>query len=75
MMIDRRAFVAGTALVAVAPTLGLLPTQAGPSVAAPSAATAARIVFMIEGWSAQDDSTKDDQLWVRVDRSWRTAWR
>ena len=75
MMIDRRTFVAGTALVAVAPTLGLLPTQAGPSVAAPSAATAARIVFMIEGWSVQDERTTADQVWIRIGRSWRTAWR
>jgi len=73
MIVDRRAFIAGTALVVVAPAIGLLPAPAASP--APSAPTIGWPVFMIEGWSAQDDSPKDDQLWVRVDRSWRTAWR
>ena len=73
MIVDRRAFIAGTALVVVAPAIGLLPAPAASP--APTAPTIGRPVFMIEGWSAQDDSPKDDQLWVRVDRSWRTAWR
>ena len=73
MIVDRRAFIAGTALVVVAPAIGLLPAPAASP--APRAPTIGWPVFMIAGWSAQDDSPKDDQLWVRVDRSWRTAWR
>ena len=69
MMIDRRAFVAGTALLAVASARGLLPLDAAanaPDVRSP--------VLMIDGWSAQSDSDLD-QVWIRVGHGWRTAWR
>jgi len=75
MMIDRRAFVAGTSLVVVAPVLSLLPTQAAASAPTPDALNVSRVIFMIEGWSAQDDGRKDDQIWIRIGRSWRTSWR
>jgi hypothetical protein len=68
MTIDRRAFVAGTTLVAFAPAIGFLP----PALATP-AANANDLVFKIEGWSDSDDSA--DEVWLRVGRSWRTAWR
>lgn len=67
-MIDRRAFVAGTALLAVAPAVGFLPTTLSAS-----AANANNLVFKIEGWSVPSDSA--DEVWIRVGRSWRTAWR
>jgi hypothetical protein len=70
MMIDRRDFVAGTALVAVTPALRLL----RPDVASPEW-DVARPVFMISGWSAQTDSSPDDQVWLTVGHGWRTAWR
>ena len=68
MMIDRRAFVAGTALVAIAPAIEFLPAP----LSAP-AANASRLLFMIDGWSVASDSA--DEVWIRVGRSWRTAWR
>jgi len=68
MIIDRRAFVAGTALVAIAPAIEFLLVPLSPA-----AANASRLVFMIEGWS--DPSESADEVWIRVDRSWRTAWR
>jgi len=49
-MVDRRVFVAGAAAIAVTPALRLLP----PDVAAP-ALNVMQPVFMIDGWSVQDD--------------------
>jgi hypothetical protein len=68
MIIDRRAFVAGTALVAFAPAFEFLPVP--PSSPATNAGC---LVFMIDGWNAPGDSA--DEVWIRVGRSWRTAWR
>ena len=70
MMIDRRKFVSGTALVAVAPTLSLLP------VALPTpAAETNRLVMKIDGWSTLGQRGTDEEVWIRVNQSWRTAWR
>jgi hypothetical protein len=70
MTVDRRTFLAGAALVAVAPAMEIsvrnVPKQP---------ANSKRIAFMIDGWSSQDDNVAADQLWFRVGRSWRTAWR
>ena len=69
-MIDRRNFVTGTALFAAAPTLNLLPASP------PTLATElSHPVMMIEGWSVPDESNPAAVTWIRVDRSWRTAWR
>jgi hypothetical protein len=70
MMIDRRDFIASATLVCVAPAIHLLPSQ-HPS----SAASQSRVVFMIRGWSAQDDRAGANQVWITVSNSWRTAWR
>jgi len=67
MMIDRRVFVAGTALVAAAPAFRLIPMDAAASVAD------AVPVLVIDGWSTPDDS--GGQVWMRVGHGWRTAWR
>ncbi len=68
MTIDRRAFVAGTTLVAFAPAIGFLPA----ALATP-AANSNDLVFKIEGWSVPNDGA--NEVWIRVGRSWRTAWR
>jgi hypothetical protein len=70
MMVDRRVFVAGAAAVAVTPALRLMP----PDVAVP-ASNVVEPVFMIDGWSVQDDAGADNQMWMRVGHGWRTAWR
>ena len=69
MRIDRRAFVAGTALVVVAPAFRLVPMDAAARVADPVP------VLMIDGWSAPDDGDPAYQIWMRVGHGWRTAWR
>jgi hypothetical protein len=70
MTIDRRAFVAGTALLAVAPACGLLQLDAAVNLA-----DVRSPVLMIDGWSVQGDSDPGDQVWIKIGHGWRTAWR
>jgi hypothetical protein len=70
MTIGRRELIVGTAVVAVVPTLKLLPrlftsdeTELSP------------VTFMIEGWSSQDDARTANHVWMRIGHSWRTTWR
>jgi hypothetical protein len=71
MMIDRRAFVAGASLIAIPPSLQLLPRQISAHEEEEH-----RIVFMIDGWRIiQDDSDTSNQVWIRIGHSWRVAWR
>ena len=61
MMVDRREFIAGATLAFVAPAIPLLP-----SVQPVSAASQNGVVFMIRGWSVQDNATSADQVWMTV---------
>jgi len=70
MTIDRRDFVTGVALTAVAPALSLLP--ASPPI---DAAEFNPLIMMIEGWSIDEGDEAADRVWIRLDRSWRAAWR
>ena len=70
MMLHRRDFVAGVAVTTVAPTLALVP--ASPPILATELSP---LVIMIEGWSVPDESNVATAVWIRVGRSWRTAWR
>lgn len=70
MTIDRRGFVTGVALTAVTPTLALVPTLS-PALSTELGPAS----LMIEGWSIPDERTAAAALWIRVGRSWRTAWR
>jgi hypothetical protein len=69
MMIDRREFIASAILVGVTPAIQLSPWQQSSSAARQS------LVFMIRGWSAEDDRADANQVWITVTNSWRTAWR
>ena len=78
MMIDRRGFLVSMALATVAPVLGALRTRPKPIATTQATSVATDLsstAFMIDGWSTQDDSAIGDQIWIRIDRSWRTAWR
>ena len=70
MTVDRRTFVVGTTLVAFAPALEFLPAPLSPPVA-----NASHAVFMIDGWSVPSDGDGADEVWIKLGRSWRTAWR
>jgi hypothetical protein len=70
MIIDRRELIVGTAIVAVAPTLELLPspltsdeTELNP------------VTFMIEGWNSQEDGGTANLVWLRIGHAWRTTWQ
>jgi hypothetical protein len=65
----RRDVIASATLVFVDPAIYLLPSQQ------PSSAASSRVVFMIRGWSIQDDRAGANQAWITVSNSWRTAWR
>jgi hypothetical protein len=70
MTIDRRTFIIGTGVAAIAPSLQLWPLPFPARAAAMN-----RVEFMIEGWSVEDASEATEQVWIRLDRTWRTAWR
>jgi hypothetical protein len=70
MIIDRRVFVAGAAVAAIAPAVRMLPAEA----AVPETAAIEQPAFMISGWSEEVGSV-DNQVWLRVGLGWRTAWR
>jgi len=63
-------FIASVTLVFVAPAIHLFSSQQ-PS----AAASQSRVVFMIRGWSVQDDRAGANQVWITVSNSWRAAWR
>ena len=70
MLIDRRDFIAGTILAGVTRAIQLLPPQHSSSAASQS-----RAVFMIRGWSVEEDSAGANHVWITVHNSWRAAWR
>jgi hypothetical protein len=72
MIVDRRELVVGTAVVAIAPTLKLLPF---PPAHASYKTEPSPVTFLIEGWSTQDDCGTANFVWLRIGHDWRTAWR
>ena len=85
MRIDRRAFIQCAAVVATTPAfaalLPLSPTvQASPvpnrSPLAWDSTEANSIVFKIAGWDCYDaKGSAEDEVLIRINQSWRTAWR
>lgn len=101
MMIDRRTFIQGAALVATAPTLETLlsfsstvqshvsPLPCAPPTQMAEDGTAMTfIVFKIDGWDRCNElamdrlsgnpvtkSSSPNQMLIRINQSWRTAWR
>lgn len=80
MVIGRRTFVLGTALIGSVSALAnlLLSTcaQSGgisfePTASAGAAGTGAP-VFRIHGW---DNDPGADEPWININQSWRTVWR
>ncbi len=69
-MIDRRNFTIGAAMVAVAPPLQLLSCQQPTAAASPT-----RVAFKIHGWNTANENSVAEEVWLRLDRSWRAAWR
>jgi hypothetical protein len=80
MMIDRRTFmIQGATLLATAPALAVVlphsPTAPTPLITRAGADENA-ILFRIDGWDSCDGEVSNgNELWLRINRSWRTAWR
>jgi|HubBroStandDraft_5_1064220.scaffolds.fasta_scaffold01249_4 hypothetical protein len=80
MMIDRRTFIInGTTFLAAAPALAVL--LPGPSIAQTPLLTRAgadenSVLFKIDGWDAYGaEASNGNEVWLRIDQSWRAAWR
>lgn len=84
-MINRRSFIQSAIVVAATPALATLfplSTTARPSLGpepSPQAADTTnpdRCVFKIDGWDHCEAKASDgNEVWIRIDQSWRTAWR
>jgi hypothetical protein len=87
MMMDRRTFILRTTLVGTAPALAnllLLPSAAQsraalqrPSPPQPAAdgSDVNSVVFKIHGWDYSDNPVSGNQVSIKINQSWRTAWR
>jgi hypothetical protein len=71
MIIDRRKFIQGSALVAsLAPQM-----QCVRSEESADAAVESPVVFKIDGWNLDDERPEENEMLIRINQSWRTAWR
>ena len=80
MNIDRRSFIQAVAIVASSSALmPLLPVSSiagGSSVQSPAeAAVSDSVVFTIDGWDLDKHGLSQNEVRIRVNQSWRSAWR
>ena len=80
MMIDRRTFIVqGATLLATAPALAILllsPSTPQTPLMTEAGANENPILFKIDGWDDCDaDLTNGNDVWLRINQSWRVAWR
>lgn len=82
MMINRRIFIQSALVTAPAlrPLLPLNPLQASrasplPAQVAEGGTVPNQVIFKIDGWDRWDTAATDNQVSIRINQSWRTAWR
>lgn len=82
MTINRRIFIRGAlgGVPAFAALLSSEPLQASqasplPAQVAEGGTDPNRMVFKIDGWDRWDTAATDNQVSIRINQSWRTAWR
>ncbi len=88
MMIDRRTFMNGGILVAMPSTLAALLSLSSAATSDASPASGAvplqpveartdsdQVVLRIDGWDGYDDTSLDNQISIKINQAWRTAWR
>jgi len=82
MVIDRRSFIRLFGWATPAIVLLSRPTQADVTLSersvqapVPDAPDVNAIVFRIDGWDCYDDVATDNQWLIRINQSWRAAWR
>jgi len=78
-MPGRRSFLIGCGCVVTAPALAAtgLPFAIGTLAPDAPVQVATDLVFRIEGWepSIDSQSSDDDRMVIRINSSWRAAWR
>jgi hypothetical protein len=83
-MINRRTFLQNVSFVASAPAftnLILMSSTAKSAAAAPKDSfkpqpATGNVAFKINGWDRPcENETEDNQVWMNINGSWRTAWR
>lgn len=82
MMLNRRIFIQGAlgGVPALAALLSSKPLQASQASPPPAQVSGGgtdpnQIVFKIDGWDRWDTAATDNQVSIRINQSWRTAWR
>jgi hypothetical protein len=82
MIIDRRSFIQGSAFIASASVLAtLIPRslaaqiQSVRSEQSADAAVESPVVFRIDGWNLDAERSEGNDMLIRINQSWRTAWR
>jgi hypothetical protein len=79
MIIDRRTFITrGMTLLVTVPALGALPRWLSTLPPRMTGAGAGEnlLVFKIDGWDNKDgEASNGDEVWIRINPSWRVAWR
>lgn len=82
MMINRRIFMQGAlgGVPALAALLSSAPLQASQALPLPAQVAGGgtdpnQIVFKIDGWDRCDPAATDNQVSIRINQLWRTAWR
>jgi hypothetical protein len=82
MIIDRRTFIQGSAFVASTSAFAtLIPGSLAAQVQSVQhkrvlGETAdSSVVFKIDGWSLDTKSPEENEAFLRINQSWRTAWR
>ena len=79
MMIDRRTFIMqGATVLATAPALAILLPRSSAQTPFMTGARADEnlAVFKIDGWDLCEARVSNgNEVWIRVNQSWRTAWR
>ena len=79
MRIGRRTFMKSTGLAAAAPAFASF-FAVSRAWAFPPASPQNSLTFKVVGWSTRDVVSADvvppsEEVWISVNRSWRTAWR
>jgi hypothetical protein len=79
MRIGRRTFILSMGLAAATPAFASL-FAVSRAWASPPTSPQNSLAFKIVGWSTRDFVSTDvappaEEVWISVNRSWRTAWR
>ena len=82
MNIDRRSFIqavavagSASALMAFVPLSSMTDARSVQSGGPAEAADSDSVVFTIDGWEVEKHGLSQDEVRIRINQSWRSAWR